>query len=701
MIPRFLRLAGVLPLLCSGLAMAAPDAQPSLLLVPGFYGLPAAGKTPGTPNAADLVRKPQIHRDFLNAIGYYQPGGSPLLSDLVSGFEHTFAENRISEVQPGNKYRSYAVSLEITRADQYRVNRPDGNVDIYLPVSVTLFFTNILSGEVLYSATMTDYRNLRETREAVDSGQATGRIHAAYRANLSDLIKGALARARDEFKPFRISAHVRDRSHGLYVLDRGLDAGIAVGSELLNPSGAGVRILYTGKNYAVGEPTLGDLKGSDELSMYATASAGDVVKPRAMILDADAPADLPGYYAALTFGENIGNRAAFTVIPENRDFLSVLGHVAGKKGLSQQEVTQNRVPPDYFVRIKVDEPQVTVLPTSHAFGKMRVLSGSAYAELLDRSGRVIHVSRAYAHLDDEVIQGGMSFDYVDRRKVLYANLFADLSQQFIREVHFKNDVLTLERVDQPQVTINDPDERLALGQSPRLFRPEGGSNANDSTLIPLWDLHVDGREGARVLASASLPVTSSPARIRSGDLVLLQSSSRAPAGKYRLTICASVRDIGGIPVRNGRSIAYFSMAAASTAPFAGGDITLSPGQRTLSVEQARLAHAGFRAPVQHAPVAATHCLQPLLKVDELARQCDAQSQTCEIDLKLIAGLQLYRQQGGEAQKLGAPQALSVTSHLESVPAGSADVYIQQHASRKIEEILTSITAKVDLSTAEK
>lgn len=682
-----LRLVLVLLAAClPAFAGAEAGKPPALLLIEGLYGL----KSP-----ADGSKRAHIHADFLRAIGADTGAPAKVIGHLRTQFDAAFAAEKVSRITPANKYRTYAVSLEVLRADQYRVDRPDGTVDVYLPVAVRLYVTSLLSGEVLYSRTLTSYRNRREAREALDSGEAAVRIDADYVANLESLIDQVIAEARQQFRPFQVSATVVDRPLGLFVVDRGLDAGIGKGTELVNAQGAGIRILHTGKGYAVGEATLGDIAEGEVLAMYSTAAAGDIVKPRAMVLDADAPADLPGGYAAVQFAENLGSRAAFAVVAVNPDFQDVLQQIAAADGVQQAEVTQKRVLPDYFVRLRLPEPVVYSLPTSRSFARLRVLAGTAFAELVDRQGRVLYVSRASEQIEDEILEGGIAFDSADRRKVLYGNLLKTLSEQFIRDVAFRQDSLTVTAVEAKSARVADPLNALAIGQDLRLFRPLEVKQVAGPVLLPVWDMTVAAAGGGEARLDAQLPVTPREERLRKGDLGLLQVSGAGGGQSLSASLCPTEQDKGAVAIRELRPLAYFAFGSGSPLPYFGGDTRLSFSFPALAQVRDRLQNAGFARPLQVEAPATPLCYEPLAKVDELSRRCDEASKRCDVELQVIGGVNLLRDGKSVGRKV-----LVAKSQFRDIPQADSVPFIETQAVQKLYPLLVDSVRQLALPAAD-
>lgn len=658
-------------------AGAGPAPGPALLLAPGLY---VVGDTTGqgAPSA--------IHADFRRAVGM-EPGQTPdaVIARLQQQFDQAFAAEKIEQVTSANKGRTYSVSLELMRADQYRVVRPDGLVDLYLPVSVRIFITSILSGEVLYSRTLTDYSKQRVGQAELDADTGRKVVATAYRDTLNSLIDKVVAETRQQFKPFQVSAKVVDQRFGLYLLDRGIDAGLAAGTELVNALGAGTRVLHAGKTYAVAEPpVLGEIKVGEALTMYASVAAANIVKPRALVLDAEAPADLQGSYAALQFAENLGDRAAFSVVPVNPTFQKVLETISRMEGVQNVEVTQQRVPPDYFVRIRIPEPVEYALPTTKSFSRIRVLEGMAWAELLDQQGRVVYVTQVQERREDEALEGGIAFDAADKRKIFYGNLLYSLSQKFIADVKFRQDQLKVTEVAETTVAVADPQQALTIGQGVRLYRPHDPADGiKETMLLPIWDLTVQERSDQQASLSAELPMAGRGEKIRKGDLVLLQSSGSVGGQMQTASLCPTLQDKSSIVVRDVRELANFALAAGSRLPY----FIPMPDIGFMQ-------HAGFRALPAASSVQSSLCYQPLIKIDETARSCNDEKKLCDIELQLVAGVNLLRNGENVGRKVQV-----VKSQLRNVPQADSAIYLQTQAAQKLFPLLADSVRQADIPVA--
>lgn len=126
----------------------------------------------------------------------------------------------VSTIDNANKRRTFAVSLQIARASKYLISKPDGTDDVYLPVTGSIYFTNVMTGEVLFTLTRTEIKVTSLRHDA--SADGSDRIRALFRENFEELVEILTKDAQTKFKPAMISAVVKGEWNGLAILDGGL-----------------------------------------------------------------------------------------------------------------------------------------------------------------------------------------------------------------------------------------------------------------------------------------------------------------------------------------------------------------------------------------------------------------------------------------------------------------------------------------------
>ena len=77
------------------------------------------------------------------------------IGKFIQEYKSNFA-NSIDEINDLNKYKTLVSYISIPRVSKYIDKRPNGDI-IYLPLTLSLSFVNIISGETIYSNSKTIY----------------------------------------------------------------------------------------------------------------------------------------------------------------------------------------------------------------------------------------------------------------------------------------------------------------------------------------------------------------------------------------------------------------------------------------------------------------------------------------------------------------------------------------------------------------
>ena len=268
--------ATVLACVTSNVFAASPV---GLYIVPGIFFDDAAPAASGSLSAGSKIDP--AFRSSLD-IG----ATVSLMQQRAQAHFPSLAQN----LDSGNRGRTLALSVQVTRASRYEISKTDGTTDIYLPITLSVYINNPMTGEVLQSFSQTRY-DVLTVSGAPTSDENASKVSAAYRADLSTLLDSVLTTAASQFNPYMVNAKVADTWHGYVILDQGYQAGIGKG-DVMDDGEAEIRVEYSGQHYAVGVPVLGTPKNGASFSRPATMALSDVKKPRVMALVSDGNSDL-------------------------------------------------------------------------------------------------------------------------------------------------------------------------------------------------------------------------------------------------------------------------------------------------------------------------------------------------------------------------------------------------------------------------
>jgi hypothetical protein len=100
--------------------------------------------------------------EFMEAAG---DGKQNLRNSFKNSFRAAFA-NAVDKIDPQKRRSTAAAFLSIVRASKYEVSMDNSNVAVYtLPVTATINFVNISTGELLYSQTYTHIASIETTKD--------------------------------------------------------------------------------------------------------------------------------------------------------------------------------------------------------------------------------------------------------------------------------------------------------------------------------------------------------------------------------------------------------------------------------------------------------------------------------------------------------------------------------------------------------
>ena len=124
----------------------------------------------------------------------------------------------------------------------YEIQKTQQLVDMYLPVTMSVTFANMVTGESLYSYAYTYYSVFGTTSNA--KAEAKGKIAEFYRETYRDLMKKVISQAKQNFAPFSIAAMVKRVWNDNYILDKGTDSGLVKGDVLVDQHKNQVSVVY-------------------------------------------------------------------------------------------------------------------------------------------------------------------------------------------------------------------------------------------------------------------------------------------------------------------------------------------------------------------------------------------------------------------------------------------------------------------------
>ena len=569
---------------------------------------------------------------------------------FVQGLRQGFGDQVVDTISQKTKNRTYIASLEVLRASEYVVKK-DSTAEIFLPVTLSLKLTNVLSGEVIYSDSATLSQPIQVLTTEIDSPTTKTAIKQKFQSTLLTLTKQVTEELKSKLKISETETQVVDRWKSYLVLDKGFKQGVAAQDELSSIDGDLIRVVHADSDYAVAVPIL--MQGrSKRFSKVSTNTRQAMNKPRALVVDVLTYQGESKDLIEQIFSDAVGEQASFTLTPVNRRYSAMAQSVSEQTALAQSEDINQRELPEFFIRINV----APVIAYQQQIGKMtqqQIFHSEVFAEMIDRSGRVIYSAHATDDIKD-VISEGMGFSLEARKEVVLKNALLKLGQQFQKGIQFTRSDLKVSSSSGHNITIDDAGERLSTGMKVHVYRSDKAAGRN--ILIPTWEATVLERQGAKVTAQLDFPVNSSDRLpVRSGDRILLDSSAPVGDSKQSRVLCPGLHteQVGEIPFYGFGPLIYHAFASQSKRPFYATGSGFK-GQTLLKDSVVTMTEsAGFKKDMKaNFYIPTDKCLQPVLKIEvkQDSIKCNADKSNCDATLVMASGARIFNQ---KSEKIGA------------------------------------------------
>lgn len=381
-----------------------------------------------------------------------------------------------SELTDKNKYKTIVSYISIPRASKYIVKKPNGN-EIFLPLTTSLTFVNVLTGETIYSTSHTIYNKLLEDNYE----QITEKYMSAYKDSLANVIE----KSKTNFHPFEIPVKVIDIYKNLYILDKGSEVGIAEDDLLFDSNENQLSIIYSTLNYSIAKPVLGnDIKVNSVFAKQSNnGGINQIKKPKVLLINDMGNSSI--YDLLIT---NLGDNSKINLLATNPTFNEMRKTVVD---INNNFKSTNIVPknlPDYFLLFNFTPPVKT------AFKQNQSGLDSIYYQMLgcgtmfDKTGKVVFAKCA----DDKTEPRFSNQDYgtseADITGILFKNLIAKISQQINAQIEFREYEFKIKQIENNEIVIEDKSEILSEGDVVTIFKSHK-ANGNEY-LIPEFKYNV-------------------------------------------------------------------------------------------------------------------------------------------------------------------------------------------------------------------
>lgn len=162
--------------------------------------------------------------------------------------------------------------------------KKDSTAEIFLPVTLSLKLTNVLSGEVIYSDSKTLSQPIQVLATEIDSSVTKTAIKQKFQSTLLMLTQQVTQELKSKLKVSETETQVIDQWKSYLVLDKGFKQGIAAQDELSSADGDLIRVVHADSDYAVAVPVLMQ-SSSKHFSKVSNNTRQAMNKPKALVVD--------------------------------------------------------------------------------------------------------------------------------------------------------------------------------------------------------------------------------------------------------------------------------------------------------------------------------------------------------------------------------------------------------------------------------
>ena len=552
-----------------------------------------------------LDSKSLIDPDFSIAIP-----GSKGGAIFVEKFRKIFPDAETT-IEDANKRRTFAASLQIARASKYLISKPDGTTDVYLPITASIYFTNLMTGEVLFTLTRTEIKIATLKSDATNSGSE--KIRELYRESFDGIVDTLVNASKVQFKPTIISTVVRGEWKGLFILDGGRDQGISRDSSLINPQGAELLVISSGPNYSIAKnQTNTPIVKGGVFSKVSNQTLAEIKKPRVLPIVANHPAGLPEQSVVQLLSDALGSKSLVSIIPVNNTFQTVLNSVSGQVKVSEDSIRKRELP-NFFFRLNIPEPIEYEISTNLAHKTKHIYQAIAIAELVDRSGQVLYAGIGKDRIEDDVT-AGISFSVEARKEIVVKNALIDLANKFGNEMKFSNSEISVS-IGGKDLSIIDHHAMLSKGSNQTVYHSIGKVEGIGSEVrVPIWEIRVTDINGEKVNAVLDMPVVQGAPEPVAGDVVFLNGVAGDGFITRKTFGACPTQKLGSIDIPNYGDMAQNIFATRfKAAYFIQG---LGP-----KVEELVRSGSGFKADLKMPDMKVDYCVEPVHRIDPNDPKC--------------------------------------------------------------------------------
>lgn len=407
---------------------------------------------------------------------------SYFISEYLAEF-YKYYPNADNEISDKTKYRTFAAYVHVPRASQYHVKKSDNLLDIYLPLTMSINFVNIASGETLFSYPLTNYYKYETTMEN-DNEKRKEKISNLVKQNYEQTLKEIIKQSSIDFKPFDISTKITDTYRQLCILNKGIESGITKGDLLTDQNVNQISVIYSNLNYSVAEKVLGKPSIDSSFSKFTNSNITQLKKPKILFINDFDNESL--YNLLLT---SLGSNAEFSLMATDKTYNDMQSALVSLNMDFKSKNVYNRSLPDYFLKLYLTAPVYAQYKSDKDYYNIDKYSMLACGVIFDKTGRVVYSKCANDEIINKVINN-VRFNDEANKEILAKNLINNLAVSMQKEIQFKDVKFSIIKTDNQYLTLADPNGFLKEGNIITVFKKIKTEKSGQDILIPTWDYKV-------------------------------------------------------------------------------------------------------------------------------------------------------------------------------------------------------------------
>ncbi len=387
------------------------------------------------------------------------------------------------EISDKTKYKTFAAYVHIPRASKYEVKKADNLIDIYLPLTMSINFVNMATGETLYTYPVTNYYKYETTRET-NIEDVNNNITNLYKENYEKSLDEIIKQASIDFKPFDVTANIKDTYRHLFILDKGLESGITKGDLLTDENMNQISVIYSNLNYSVAEKVLGKPTLNSNFSKFVNSSITQLKKPKILFIN-----DFANEKLYNLFSTALGTNAEFSLITTDKTYYDMQTALISLNMNFKSNNGYNRSLPDYFLKIFFTHPAYAQYKSNKDYLNIDKYTMLACGVIFDRSGRVVYANCADDVLVNKVVHD-IKFNNEANMEIMTKNILNKLASSMQNEIKFSDVKFKIKKNDNQYLTLADPNGYLRAGNILTVFKKIKTEKSGQEILVPTWEYKV-------------------------------------------------------------------------------------------------------------------------------------------------------------------------------------------------------------------